>query len=428
MTTNTPPIPIPPPAPCISEYMLDPAMAFLNHGSFGALPRRVQAEQLRIASIIEQDSVRFFVELIEPMLDEARQALSGFVGCDPEGFAFVPNASTGVATVIKSLRFAPGDEIIACTHEYNACVNSARYVAERTGARLVYVPLAFPLPRDAAAAADLITRTLTGAITPRTKLLLLSHITSPTGFIMPVERIIREFAALGIDTLLDSAHAPAFLDLNVRGILPPDGPAYVTGNFHKWLSAPKGSAFLYVREDRRHLIDPLTTSHGYNATRTDRSRFRLQFDFTGTGDLTASLATPSCLRVLPEIAGVATLANMRERHNALCLRARDHICAVLGIAPPVPNAMLGCMSTMVLPSLSPEAEARLAARPTRYADALQDRLLARWRIQIPVFRTPDIPGRLLRISVAPYNTFDQFDYLARAVKAELAEERSFAGA
>lgn len=412
----------PPHLPAVSPlahlWSLDPAVCFLNHGSFGATPKAVLAQQQQYRDQMEAEPVRWFVETLEPLLDAARARMASLMNADADDLAFVTNATEGVSTVVTSLRFQPGDELLTSAHEYNACTNALRLSAQRTGAKVVSAPIPFPI-----ASPDEAEHAILSAVTPRTKLVLLSHITSPTGLILPVHRIIAALNARGIDTLLDSAHAPGFLPIDLKTL----NPAYCTGNFHKWLCAPKGSAFLFVRKDRQHLIQPLRLSHGYNSPRTDRSRFRLNFDITGTADYSPALCTSTSLDFLSSLLP-GGLSEVMHRNNTLLLQGREILSDALRITPPAPTTMLGTLFALILPPHTPAVQSRLDARPTRYADALQDALLKNWRIQVPVFRAAGLDGpsgtphRILRIAAQLYNTPAQYEYLANAVEHELAAE------
>ncbi|MGH2357326.1 MAG: aminotransferase class V-fold PLP-dependent enzyme [Candidatus Limnocylindria bacterium] len=399
------------PSELARHWTLEPGVRFLNHGSFGATPRPVLAAQLAWRERMEREPVAFFARDLEPALDEARAALAGFVGADPADVAFVPNATTGISTVVGSLRLEPGDELLTTDHEYNAAKNALEATASRTGARVVIAPIPFP-GTDHEGVVDAVL----AAVTSRTRLLLIDHVTSATALIFPVERLVVELAERGIDTLVDGAHAPGMLDLRIAELR----ATYYTGNCHKWLSAPKGSAFLYVSADRRASIQPLVTSHGANSPRTDRSRFHLEFDWTGTYDPSVYLAIPDAIRfgdgLLP-----GGWPGLRERNRSLALAARDLLCEALEQPPPVPDVMVGCMASVPLP---PEPGPGSVQGIDLYGDPLHDALLERG-IQVMTTPWPQRPQgvhrrRLIRVSAAPYNDLDDMRVLADALAEIMA--------
>jgi isopenicillin-N epimerase len=386
------------------HWTLDPAITFLNHGSFGACPRPVLDAQQRLRERLESEPVRFMVRELEPALDAARATLCAFVGARPADLVFVPNATTGVNTVLASLSFAPGDELLTTDHAYLACRNALDRIAERSGARVVTVRVPFPL-RDA----EPFVEALVAAATPRTKLALIDHVTSPTGLILPVERLVPALQARGIDVLVDGAHAPGMLPLNLDAL----GAAYYTGNCHKWVCAPKGAALLHVRADRQAAVHPLITSHGATSPRKDRSRFHLEFDWTGTDDPTAVLCVPEALTFLGGLLPGGWPALMAANH-ALALRARDILCEALGFPPPAPDAMLGSLAAVPLPDTPP------GARPMPLSwDPLQEELFRVHHIEVPVMPWPAAPKRLIRVAAQAYNTPEQYQRLAQALRALL---------
>lgn len=426
----------PPFSPAIEHFALDRSVVFLNHGSFGSVPVAVAAEQERWQRRMESEPIRWFVSELEPALDAARERMAAFVGCDADGFAFVANATAGVSTVARSLDLKPGDELLTSTHEYNACNNALRHVARHSGAAVVSVPLPYPVTGP-----DEIVSLLTAAVTARTRFVLVSHITSPTGLILPVERLIpalrdaaRAAGAERMEIMVDGAHVPAHLPVKV-GQLACD---YYTGNFHKWLCAPKGSAFLWVAPDKRQAVHPLVISHGANADRPSRTRFRLEFDFLGSMDYSPFLATPAAIDFLAGLHpnGVWGAVN---HCRGMVAQAREHLADLLGTPSPAPPEMFGTMAAVLLPPHDGDRTARLLARPTAYHDALQDRLVDRWGLQVPVIRMAELPprpgvaavpqpagpsgvARWVRLSAAIYNHPEQYRYLGRALQAELAEE------
>jgi isopenicillin-N epimerase len=395
---------LPAPSALSEAWSLDPGVVFLNHGSFGATPRAVLDEQSALRARIEREPVRFFIRELEAMLDGVREALGRFLGAHPDDLALVPNATSGVNTVLRSLEFGPGDELLTTTHAYNACANAMAFVAQRTGATLVVANLPFPLEGP-----DAVVETVLAAVTPRTRLALLDHVTSPTGWVLPVERLVRLLQERGVDVLVDGAHGPGMLPLQLDAL----GAAYYTGNCHKWLCSPKGAAFLHVRRDRQERLQPLAISHGRNAPRTDRSRFRLEFDWSGTDDPTAWLCVPTAIRVLSSLVP-GGWPEVMARNHALAVAGRRLLCAALDIAPPCPEAMLGSLAAIRLPDGKGQPRSFLATDP------LQDVLLEKKSIEVPIFAWPRAPGRWLRISAQLYNSEAQYAYLAQCLAALLA--------
>ncbi len=372
-------------------WSLDPAVTFLNHGSFGACPKIVLAAQQRWREQLEREPVKFFVRDYEPLLDEARNQLANFVGAEPEELAFVPNATTGVNAVLRSLVFQPGDELLTTDHEYNACRNALDYVAERSGARIVIAPVPFPIESPQQIVEEVIER-----VSLNTRLALLDHVTSQTGLIFPIQQLVKQLAEFGVDVLVDGAHAPGMVPLNLREI----GAAYYTGNCHKWLCAPKGAAFLYVRRDRLKGIRPLTISHGANSPRRDRSRFWLEFDWMGSDDPSAYLCVPLAIKFMASLLR-GGWAELVARNHSLALTARKILLEKLNLPAPCPDDMLGSMASVPLPDGD--------------AAELHDLLFDKFNIEVPVIPWPAAPQRLIRISAQIYNKQEQYESLAKAL-------------
>ena len=390
--------------PLAQHWTLDPRIDFLNHGSFGACPKPVLEAQTELRARMERQPLQFLARDLEGLLDEARGDLARFIGADPDDLAFVPNATSGVNTVIRSLELEPGDELLTTDHAYNACRNALRW-QERRGAKVVVAAVPWPI-----AGPSQVVDAVLGAVTARTRLALLDHVTSPTGIIFPVEEIVGRLQERGIDSLIDGAHAPGMVPLDVRGI----GAAYFTGNCHKWLCAPKGAAFLYVRRDRQQRIRPLTISHGANAARTERSRFRLEFDWTGTDDPTPFLCIPHALRFLGSLFP-GGWPDLIERNHALAVRGRKLLCEALRVEAPAPEEMLGSLASVPLP----DAKGKMPLARGVFWHPLQRALLERHDIEVPVMPFPALPRQLIRISAQAYNSEDQFARLAAALRTEL---------
>jgi isopenicillin-N epimerase len=384
-------------------WPLERDILFLNHGSFGACPSEVLRHQAALRAEMEAEPVRFLSRELDDRLDAARAALGAFVGADPDDLAFVTNATSGINAVLRSRTFAAGDELLTTDHVYGACRNTLDFVAERAGARVVVVAVPFPVSGP-----DEIVAAVLAKVTPRTRLALLDHITSPTALILPIERLIVELGARGVDVLIDGAHAPGMVPLHLETL----GATYYSGNCHKWLCAPKGSAFLWARRDRQPDVRPLTISHGATAARPGRSRFRMEFDWTGTSDPTAWLTVPRAIEYLGTLVPGGWPALMARNH-ALAVEARRLLCAAAGTAPPCPDAMIGSLAAVVLPDGTAEVSWR---RP----DPLQARLFDDWRIEVPVISWPAAPRRLVRISAQLYNRREEYERLAEALRKELA--------
>jgi isopenicillin-N epimerase len=381
-------------------WSLDPEVVFLNHGSFGACPLRILERQQELRAEMEREPVEFLYRRHEARIDEAREALGRFVGAHADDLAFVPNATTGVNTVLRSLAFEPGDELLVTDHEYNACRNVLDFVAERSRAKVVVASVPFPLSDPT----EVVDRVLS-AVTGRTKLLLVDHVTSATGIIFPLERLVLPLAERGIDTLVDGAHAPGMLPIRLEEL----GAAYYTGNCHKWMCTPKGSAFLHVRRDRQRLVRPLAISHGANSPRTDRSRFRLEFDFNGTDDPTPFLCIPEAIAFFEKILP-GGWDEVRSRNRSLALRGRAILQEALSILPPAPEGMLGSLAAVPLPDRRDGVEL-----PPMSLDPVSKELFEKHRIETLVSVWPRSPSRVLRISAQLYNDEAQFRTLARAV-------------
>ena len=385
-------------------WSLDPDVVFLNHGSFGACPREVLAHQRTLRDRVEREPVHFFARELEGLMDGAREVLATFVGADAEDLAFVPNATTGVNSVLRSLTFSPDDELLITNHAYNACRNALNFVADRSGARVVVADLPFPVGSP-----DEVVEAILSRASERTRLALIDHVTSQTGLVLPIERIVADLNERGIETLVDGAHAPGMLPLDISRV----GASFYTGNCHKWICAPKGAGFLHVRRDRQPEIRPVTISHGANTVRSNRSRYLLEFDWMGTVDPTAILCVPEAIRFMGELlpgGWPALVASNRDQ----ALKARDRVCARLGIPAPAPDAMIGTLVAFPIPDGSGEP-------PTSslYIDPLQDELMDRFRIEIPVIPWPAPPKRVVRFSSQIYNRPHQYDLLADALATVL---------
>jgi isopenicillin-N epimerase len=333
-------------------------------------------------------------------LEPARRALAKFVGANSRDIVFVTNATTGVNSVLRSLKFEPGDELLTTSLDYNACRNVLVEVAARAGAKLVVAEIPFPIW-----SADEIVAAILASVTSRTRLMLLDQVTSNSAMVLPAQQIIRELEARGVDTLVDGAHAPGMLSLNLRELR----PTYYTANLHKWICAPKGAAFLYVREDRQSELQPAVISHGNNRTRPGFTPFQDRFDWAGTFDPSAWLCVPEAIRWVGELLP-GGWRELRERNRQLAVQARTLLCQKWGVTPPCPEELIGSIATISLP------ERFQARRSSGKIDAEQLALYDRFGIEVPLCRFGEPERRWLRVSAQIYNSPDDYEYLAEALE------------
>lgn len=382
---------------------LEEDRVFLNHGSFGATPTAVREEQRKWQDLMENEPVRFFEDLMPGILQTTREKLASFLSCDADDLALVENATSGVNTVLRSLQFAPGDEILVPDHAYQACRNTIDFVAQRWGAKVVTVNIPFPI-NDPQQAVDAIM----GGVTDQTRLAMIDTVTSPTGLLMPFEQLVSMLEGRGVEVMLDAAHGIGMVPLNLNEL----GASYTTSNCHKWLCAPKGSAFLHVRKDKQAAIHPLTISHGMTFPLGDTTRFRHEFDWTGTRDMSAHCALPAAIDHLADVLEGGWPSIMEHNHE-LALQGRDILCEALGLEKPCPDEMVACIATLILPS-----ENKSGGIPLHEPDPLHVILSEKYGIQIPVWSWPSPQGRFIRISAQLYNSEEEYHYLAWALQQE----------
>jgi isopenicillin-N epimerase len=375
-------------------WALDPAVLYLNHGSFGACPQAVMQAQAGLRLEMEREPVDFLDGTLPARLGAARRELAEFLGSDPADLVFVSNATTGVNAVLRSLSFEPADELIITNHTYAACRKTAEFVAARAGVRVVVAQVPFPVSSEAEIVAAVLS-----CVSPRTRLALLDHVTSPTALVLPVASLVSELRARGIETLVDGAHAPGMVPLDLGQL----GAAYYTGNAHKWLCAPKGAAFLHVRRDRQAEIHPLVISHGYPAG------FQAEFDWVGTCDPTPWLCIPESLRLIGSLLP-GGWPDVMARNRALALQARRLLLGSLGIESPCPETMIGSMASLPLP----------AGDDGSPVSRLDLKALHGWfrGRGIETWLSPE-PLPILRISAQLYNDIDQFRRLSEMLAESL---------
>ncbi len=380
------------------HFLLDPDLVFLNHGSFGACPKPVFAELQRWQLAMERNPVEFLGRRSAELLHAARQRLATCLGAAVDDLVFVPNATTGVNTVAQSLALRPGDEVLTTDHEYGACDATWRRICERTGAHYRHVQI--PLPFEAS---TFVAR-LMAEVTPRTRLIFLSHITSTTALIFPAAALCAAARERGITTLVDGAHAPGQVELELATL----GADFYTGNAHKWLCAPKGAAFLHVRPERQATVHAPVVSWGYVAGEdggghtgfdayVGKTVLERRLQWQGTRDIAAWLSVPAALDFLAAHDWPARRAECHAR--ALALQAR--VGARNGLKPIARDEDFGQMVPIPVRCKEPEA--------------LRARLFEQHRIEVPV--TQHAGQVFVRVSVQAYNSDAELSALEKALAA-----------
>jgi selenocysteine lyase/cysteine desulfurase len=399
------------------------------------------------------------IRKVQPLIDESREMLCRTIGADSRDLVFVQNATAGVNAVLRSLEFQPGDEILTTSHEYNACRNVADYVSKRCGAKVIEITLPIPVESP-----EQVVEAVLSGVTSRTKLAMLDHITSPTAIVFPIEEIVRRLAEKNIEVLVDGAHGPGMVPLDLERF----GVAYYTGNCHKWLCTPKTAGFLYVRRDRQEGIMPTVIGHGYNKPRPGYTRFQDLFDWPGTFDPTPWICVGKSIECLSGLLP-GGLPALMERNHALAVWARrmfqerlgrtgfqpvnkssspdssairepkaqeasesvqksscgcaapidklsglpaaEKLSAIPSVAMPIcPESMLGSMSAVIVPFDIGE-RFDTTTTPTATHQLCID-LRYRHNIEAVIYHYPAPPQALLRVSAQAYNTPEQYERLA----------------
>lgn len=376
------------------QFLLRPDIIFLNHGSFGACPRPVFEEYHRWQLELERQPVEFLGRRFDDLMRAARAALAGYVNAAADDLVFVPNATQGLNTVARSLALRPGDEILTTDHEYGALDRTWRFMSGKTGA--VYKQQPIPVP--VASAGEFVEHFWSG-VTPRTRVIFLSHITSPTALIFPVKEICRRAREAGILSIVDGAHALGQIPLDLRDL----GADFYSSNAHKWLMTPKGSAFLYARRDLQPLVEPLIVSWGWQSEKPGPSRFVDEQEWQGTRDIAAYLAVPAAI----EFMQAHDWERVRRHCHELARYARQAIGEITGLPPLSPDSSDWYAQMVSLPL------------PPCDADVLKGRLHEEFHVEVPIITWND--RQLVRVSVQGYNNRADIDALANGLQALLPQ-------
>lgn len=386
----------------LKHWQLRDDIHFLNHGSFGATPTVVLTRQRELQDELESDPIHFLApeRELEPKLDGVRQRIARLTHSEPEDIAFVRNATEGVNAVVHSLPLEVGDEIVITDHGYNACNNAIRHRAAQQDVVVNVAKIPFPIADEAQ-----VVDAIRSQFTSRTRLLVIDHVTSPTGLVFPVEAITRAAHQHSIRVLIDGAHAPGMIPVDLQRVQ----ADYYTANHHKWLCAPKASGFLWVRRPWQSEVMPTVISHAHNRPRPGRSRFHAQFDWCGTFDPTPLLCVPTALDFLEDLHPQG-LSGIMQDNRHLALQSQGALSEALGIPAPAPESLIGSMVAI------PFAAAALGGKSP---DDLQRHLRTHHGFELPVYLGLDADQFILRISLQVYNEMSQVEHLAGIVKREL---------
>lgn len=382
-----------PPAPLAADlrdhWQLAPGVTFLNHGSFGATPKVISNTADDWRRRIEAEPIELLGRRLPALLDEAKSRIGAFLGADPANLGFVTNATEGVNAVLRSLRLKPGDELLTTNHVYNAVRQSMKFAATQVGGTVREIELPLPIMSSQAIAERVI-----GAFSTQTRLLVIDHVTSPTALVFPVEAIARACAARGIELLVDGAHAPGMVPLDLRA-LGDAGVTFYAGNLHKWCCASKGTAFLWARPDRAKTVHPLVISHNYGQGMSE------EFGWQGTRDYAGWLSAGAAIDFL----GSFDWNAVRAHNHAVATWAHQMLCARLQVEPisPLDGVLLGSMATVRLPP-------PLNALDAPGLCALQQSLYDEQKIEVPLFTWSE--QAFLRVSCQIYNTPEDYERLA----------------
>jgi isopenicillin-N epimerase len=371
-----------------SQFLLDPKITFLNHGSFGACPKPVFENYQYWQLELEKQPVQFLTKHLADHLKTSKAAVADFVGCSTDDFFFTPNPTIAINTVMRSVKLEPDDEILTTNHEYGAMDRTWNFYCEKSGAKYIRQHISLPIQSK-----ESLLDEFWKGYSPKTKIIFLNQISSATALIFPVKDIIEKARALGLITIIDGAHVPGHIDLNITEL----NPDYYTGTLHKWVLSPKGCSFLYVRKELQDTVDPLVVGWGYQSESPGKSRFLDYHEFQGTRDIAAFLSAPTAIQFLKE-------NNWKEKSaqsKKIILNHYKIFCELLDSEPicPITNEFLGQMCSIPIRT----------EKPTE----LKETLYHQYNIEIPVMKIDQ--GTFLRISYNGYNNEDDIGTLKNAL-------------
>ncbi len=375
----------------INRFILDKKTTFLNHGSFGACTKEVMNQYIEFQYRLENQPVHFIEKEIPDLMTKSRKSLSTFLNVDSNDLILIDNPTTAINEIIRSLKLQPGDEIISTDHEYGAMDKAWEFVTEKTGSIYKNIKLPFPIESDKD-----ITSTLINNCSDKTKVLFISHITSPTAIIFPVKELCDFARKNNIITIIDGAHAPGHIELDIMNL----NPDYYIGTCHKWLCTPKGVSFLYVNKEMQNKLDPLIIGWGWRDSETKLSNFQSNHQWWGTRDMSSYFCIPLSIMIHQE----KEMINSRIKCLSRIPSIRKEINYITKQHDLCPNKMLGHMASMIIP-IENHVE-------------IKNKLINDYNIEIPIFNWKG--KNLLRVSYYLYNQKKDINYLIKALKEILS--------
>jgi isopenicillin-N epimerase len=371
-----------------SQFFLDPEITFLNHGSFGACPKPIFNDYQYWQLALEKEPVQFIQKKLAGHLLAAKEALAEFVGCAADDFFFTSNPTIAINTIMRSLELKPDDEILTTNHEYGAMDRTWNFYCKNNGAKLIRQDIPLPILSK-----EQLLEQFWKGYNENTKVIFLNQLSSATALIFPVKEICDKAKELGLITIVDGAHVPGHIDLNISEL----DPDFYTGTLHKWMLAPKGSSFLYVKKEFQNMIDPLVVSWGYQSETPGRSQFLDYHEYQGTRDISAFLATPATVKFLKDNDWKSKSAQCKK----MILDNYETFCEIVGSKPicPVTAEFLGQMCSIPIRTQKPSE--------------LKELLYHKYKIEIPVMKIDH--GFFIRISLNAYNSQDDLEILKAAL-------------
>ncbi len=369
-----------------SLFQINPEITFLNHGSYGACPKPVFEDYQKWQIKLERDPVKFLTNDVYEQLEISRNELSKYINCDKNDITYFPNPTHAVASIIDNIKINPEDEILTTNLEYGSCDRMWFYHGKQNNYKYVRSPITLPIVDDNA-----FLQNFWQHANKNTKYVFISHITSGTGMILPIEKIMNEAKKRGIKTIIDGAHVPGHINLDIKKL----DPDYYVGACHKWMCSPKGTAFLYVNKNMQNIIEPLVISWGYESDKPGTSQFLDYLEWQGTNDMSSYLTIPDTIKFLEK----NNWKNVAEKCRKLNIWARNEISQLLKIDPISDDKFLGQMSSI----------------PIQSNDILKDQIdfYINYKIQLPFIKWHD--KEFFRISIQAYNTKEDIFRLLEAL-------------